>query len=171
MGLIVGVLSDTHDSMVNLEKAIKVFKSWGVSAVIHLGDFVAPFTLRLLLDSLSVKFEGVFGNNDGERLGLVKIASLYNGVLGEQPRIVSLGGRRILLAHGFGDPASTYEVVRGLVESGRWDAVFYGHTHEANIEYVRGKLLLNPGDGGGALNKPTIAIVDLTSLRARLVDL
>ncbi len=169
--MIVGVLSDTHDSIVNLEKAVKAFKNRGVDAVIHLGDFVAPFTLRLLLDSLNVKFEGVFGNNDGEKLGLVKIASIYNGVLEEQPRIVSLGGRRVLLVHGFGDPVNTYEVVRGLIESGRWDAVFYGHTHEANIEYVRGRLLLNPGDGGGALNKPTVALVDLASLKARLVDL
>ncbi|MCE4629750.1 MAG: hypothetical protein F7C82_05675 [Desulfurococcales archaeon] len=30
-------------------------------------------------------------------------------------------------------------------------------------------LILNPGDGGGWLNKPSIAIIDSESLKAKLV--
>ncbi|MEM4739339.1 MAG: metallophosphoesterase [Acidilobaceae archaeon] len=169
--LIVGVLSDTHDSLANTEKAIKVFRDNNVSMIIHLGDIIAPFTLRAILEGLNVRFEGVFGNNDGEKLGLLRIASIYNASLGEQPRVVNINGRRLLLVHGFGDPVTTYEIVKALAESGRWNAVLYGHTHEPLVDYVRGSLILNPGDCSGVLNKPTVALLDTRTLRVRLVNL
>lgn len=150
---------------------MKIFSDAGVSAVIHLGDIISPFTLRFMLEGLKVRFEAVFGNNDGERIGLLRISSVYGASLGEQPRVVNMSDRRLLLVHGFGDPSTTYEVVRALAESSRWDAVLYGHTHEANVEYIRGVLLLNPGDGSGYLGKSSVALVDLKTMRVRLVEL
>ena len=38
----IGIISDTHDDIINTNKAIDVFKENNVSVVIHAGDFVAP---------------------------------------------------------------------------------------------------------------------------------
>jgi putative phosphoesterase len=169
--LIVGVMSDSHDSIECVRRASRVFSEAGVSAVLHLGDIVAPFTLRFLAESLRVRFEAVFGNNDGERVGLLRVAQAYGVNLGDQPRVVVFNGRRLLLTHGFGDPNTTYEVVSALAESKRWDAVLYGHTHEASIDYRRSVLLLNPGDCSGYLGKSSVALLDLKTMKARLVEL
>jgi len=169
--LLIGVMSDTHDCLDCIRRASKIFSEVNVSAVLHLGDIIAPFTLKLLIESVRVRLEAIFGNNDGEKLGLLRIAQVYGVGLGDQPRVVSFNGRRLLLVHGFGDPATTYDVVRALGESRRWDAVLYGHTHEAIIDYVKGVLVLNPGDCSGYLNKPTVALLDLRTMKARLVEL
>lgn len=150
---------------------MKVFSDAGVSAVIHLGDIVAPFTLKLLVEGLRVPFEVVLGNNDGEKIGLLRVASIYGVNIGDQPRVVTMFNRRLLLTHGFGDASTTVEVVRALAESRRWDAVLYGHTHEASVEYVRGVLVLNPGDCSGYLGRQSVALLDLKTMRVRLVGL
>ncbi|MEN2999053.1 MAG: metallophosphoesterase [Acidilobaceae archaeon] len=168
--MLVGVVSDTHDSLERAARAAQAFKERGVSAVIHLGDVIAPFTLRPFLE-LGARFEGVFGNNDGERMGLSRLAAAFGASIHDPPRSVVIGGKRFLLVHGFGDPDSTVEIVRALAESGRWHAVLYGHTHEPLLTYRRGVLLLNPGDGGGVLNRSSYALVDTETMRARLVEL
>ncbi|BAN89975.1 metallophosphoesterase [Aeropyrum camini] len=171
--MLVGVLSDTHDNLALARRAGEVFIGEGVEAVIHLGDYVAPFTLAELLGVVGgrARFYGVFGNNDGERLGLARIAEGFGATLLDPPATVTLGGRRLLLLHGFGSPENTVEIVDALAASGRWDAVLYGHTHKARIERVGGSLVLNPGDGGGSLEKPSAALLDLEAMEARLVSL
>ncbi|BAA79657.2 conserved hypothetical protein [Aeropyrum pernix K1] len=171
--MLVGVISDTHDNLALARRAGEIFARERVEAVIHLGDYVAPFTLAELLGVVGGKavFYGVFGNNDGERLGLSRVAGGFGASLLDPPATVSIGGRRLLLLHGFGSPENTVELVDALASSGRWDAVLYGHTHKARVERVGGSLVLNPGDGGGSLEKPSAAILDLESMEARLVSL
>ncbi len=106
-----------------------------------------------------------------ERARLAAVMAAGGGEALEPPAQLSLAGRRLLLLHGFGGPEETVEIVDALASGGRWDAVLYGHTHEARVDYIKGRLILNPGDGGGVLNKPTAALLDLESLRARLVSL
>lgn len=169
--MLIGVMSDSHDSLECIRRATRIFSESSVSGVLHLGDIIAPFTLKLLAENVKVRLDVVLGNNDGEKLGLLRVAQAYNVGLGDQPRVASFNGRRLLMIHGFGDPATTYEVVRALAESRRWDAILYGHTHEARVDYVRGVLILNPGDCSGYLSKPTVALLDLRTMRARLEEL
>jgi putative phosphoesterase len=166
----VGVISDTHDSIKIMESLIEKMLSEGVEAIIHLGDFIAPFTLKKLA-SHGVKVIAVFGNNDGEKQGLMEAAREANVDLSEGPREIELGGRKLLLLHGYGSKEFTKKIVYALAASRRWDAVLYGHTHEYDITYYTGVLVLNPGDGGGVLNSPTAAILDLRGLRARVVTI
>lgn len=168
--MLVGVVSDTHDSLGVVERVARAFRETGVEVVVHLGDVIAPFTLKALAEGGGARLEGVFGNNDGEKIGLLKVALAYGANISDPPRSVVIGGKRFLLVHGFGDPQSTVEIVKALAESGRWHAVLYGHTHEPLLTYRRGTLLLNPGDGGGTLNKPSFALVDTETMRARLVQ-
>jgi len=44
----IGILSDSHDNLDALEKAIRFFQDAGCALLIHAGDFVAPFSARVL---------------------------------------------------------------------------------------------------------------------------
>lgn len=169
--MLIGVISDTHDSLHNVRRAVRLFKELGVELIVHLGDIISPFTLRELLSSGGTRVEGVLGNNDGERLGIMRVADAYSASFGDQPRTLAIENKRLLLIHGFGDPGNTREIVESLAESKRWHAVLYGHTHEPDISYKRGVLILNPGDGGGVLREPSIAVVETSSMKARVIRL
>lgn len=70
--MILGILADTHDNLPKIEKAVKLFNKNKVDFVLHAGDFVAPFAISAL-KGLSCGWQGVFGNNDGEKEGLSRI--------------------------------------------------------------------------------------------------
>ena len=90
----IGVMSDSHDNLPAIRRALARFEAEGAEAVIHAGDFVAPFSIKELLKFKGALY-GCFGNNDGEKAG---IRALWPAVA-EPPCELQLGGRRILLTH------------------------------------------------------------------------
>ncbi len=164
------VLSDTHDNLQKLRAALSVARDNRVEAVIHLGDFTSPFTLRELANS-APRVVGVLGNNDGDPLALLRTASSSNIELQHWPHEIELGGRRILLVHGFGSADTLVRVVEALAASGRWDAVLYGHTHRLDLRRVGGALVLNPGEVyGGITGRSTFAVLDTERMEAEVVE-
>ena len=69
----IGLIADTHDNLIQTDKAVDCFNQHRVDYVLHAGDFVAPFTVARF-KNLRCEFSGVFGNNDGEKDGLVKVS-------------------------------------------------------------------------------------------------
>lgn len=65
----IGLISDSHDQMPHIKKAVTVFKKEGVELVLHAGDFCSPFTIPPF-DGLELK--AVFGNNDGDHYLILK---------------------------------------------------------------------------------------------------
>lgn len=136
-----------------------LFAARKVGAVIHAGDFIAPFSVKPVL-----KYGGpiyaVFGNNDGERAGLKKqLPQLVDG-----PLWVGLGGRAILVHHfiGWCNP--------GDVEQA--DIVITGHTHAVVNHFEGPKLLLNPGECcGWQSGRCTVAIIDTDGPSAEVCEL
>ena len=61
----VGVISDSHDNVKHMEKAVRIMKDEGVETIIHLGDAVSPFAL-IPLKEIEARKIYIFGNNDGE---------------------------------------------------------------------------------------------------------
>lgn len=163
MTITVGVMSDTHDRVDNAQRAAKQLRDLGASIIIHLGDIVAPFTLKAVLDAIDgTAFYGVLGNNDGEKLGLLAVAGEYRATITDPPLMVEIEGARLLLVHGFGSPQTTREIVEALALSGKWQAVLYGHTHESHVETLEnGVLILNPGEAGGVLKTPSVAVMKI----------
>ena len=92
--MLIGVVSDTHDRLPMIDAALRLFADRRVEAVIHPGDFVAPFAVRRLL-----QYKGplhvTYGNNDGERAGLKELMPHIT----DGPLFVELGGRSILVHH------------------------------------------------------------------------
>ncbi|MDX1777760.1 MAG: metallophosphoesterase family protein, partial [Thermodesulfobacteriota bacterium] len=89
---LVGIISDTHDNRGTIEKAVELFNKRGVNRVFHAGDFVAPFTV-MDFSKLTCEMIMVFGNNDGERIGLYHSFSKL-GTIGVGPLTVEHGGKR-----------------------------------------------------------------------------
>ncbi len=169
--MLVGVVSDSHDDLGSTRRAAEYMRRAGVEAVVHLGDFIAPFTLRELANGVKVPVEGVLGNNDGEVELLLQTARELNARVESWPRVVSLGGRRVLLMHGRGPADLTVEVAHALAESGRFDGVLYGHTHREELTYVKGVLVLNPGPLSSFIGGPSLALLDTETMAARIVRL
>ena len=160
--MLIGIISDSHDHLENVRRALALFRERGVEIVLHAGDFVSPFVSEPFRE-LGVRVIGVFGNNDGDKLYL---RERFSGVgeLHFGPHELELGGRRILLMH---EPRA----LEALVASGRYDLVVYGHTHKAEIRAGR-PLVVNPGELGGWLTgQPSAALVDLGALRGELLRL
>jgi len=62
--MLIGVISDTHDRLPQIDAALSLFARRKVEALVHPGDFVAPFAVRRLLSydgPLHVTFEGEHG--------------------------------------------------------------------------------------------------------------
>jgi putative phosphoesterase len=172
--MLVGVMSDSHDNIPNVKKALNVFKKHDVGAIIHLGDIVSPFTLKELCNK-SLPIYAVYGNNCGEKILLSKIARECGIKLSYPPYQIELWDRlkrKLLLLHGFGSKEQTVKIARLIAKSGEYDAVLFGHTHEPIIERHGNTILLNPGEVLGYLTgRASVAILNLTTLEGRIVYL
>jgi len=62
----IGIISDTHDRLPFIDKAIDEMNEAGVDLVLHAGDYCAPFA-AFRFKPLKAKMIGVLGNNDAER--------------------------------------------------------------------------------------------------------
>ncbi len=156
----IGILSDSHDNLPAVAAAVEVFNEAGVSLVLHAGDLVAPFVSRPLKE-LKAPFTAIFGNNDGDRLFLSRT---FEGQIHKGPLALTHEGKRILLMH---EPDN----LDALADSGHFDAIIYGHTHDVDVR--EGKtLVVNPGEcGGWVREKCTAALWDLESGGVEIVDL
>jgi putative phosphoesterase len=156
-----GIISDTHDNVPLIEKAVEIFNEANVDLVIHAGDYVSPFSIKPLL-LLECDFLGVWGNNDGDKIALQRIAQ---GKIENSPFIESYGGKKILIGHDL-------ETLGSLVSSQDFFLIVYGHTHKPEIKKVGKTLVVNPGECcGWVYGKATIAVADLTDQTAELISL
>ncbi|HEY3242524.1 MAG TPA: metallophosphoesterase [Phycisphaerae bacterium] len=157
--MLIGVISDTHDRLPMIDRALDLFVRRGVAAVIHPGDIVAPFAAKRLL-AWKGPLHLTYGNNDGERAGLKKLLPQIQ----EGPLWVDLAGKRILVHH-FIDWCRPEDVATA-------DIVITGHTHEVTTHYEGRKLLLNPGECcGWVTGRCTVALLDTDGPAAEICEL
>lgn len=159
---LIGVISDTHDNRKMIQRAVELFNDRGTGLVLHAGDLVSPFT-AWDFKKLTCKFIAVFGNNDGEKLGLLQFYREF-GEISPGPRRIMQNGKKIILMH---EPACLDEIVAAPDV----DVVIYGHLHK--VEVKEGKpLVINPGEAGGWLyNTCTAALLDLETMKVEIVTL
>lgn len=161
-----GIISDTHDNLGAIRKAVDFFNSQKVELVLHAGDFVAPFTAREF-KNLNCKLVGVFGNNDGDKDHLRENYSSQMGTELKELQILERGGKKICLYHG-----TQEEFVEALANSEEYEVVVRGHSHEPEIKKVKETLIINPGEAGGHLSgKKTVALLDLENLEGEIFEL
>ncbi len=159
--MLIGIMSDTHDDMESINRAVAFFNSRKVDMVLHAGDLVSPFTFEAL-GKLEAVFTGVFGNNDGDRLMLARKSA---DRLFDAPYTMEAGGKRLVLMH---EP----RVADELAESKKFDAVIYGHLHRPDIREKDGILIVSPGKVA-RLHKgeSTVALLDTENMEASIIRL
>ncbi len=166
-------MSDTHDRLPLVDKAVKKLQEEKVDLVLHAGDYTSPFVIPHF-KPFKGKFIGVFGNNDGDHEFLKRRFNEFGleirGIFAE----VKADGLRIALLHGgeSGNPPGPSELLNSLLESECYDVLVYGHSHDAKA-YMKGKMLIiNPGEVCGYLTqKPSVAVLNTKTMSVEAISL
>jgi putative phosphoesterase len=142
----IGILSDTHDDIDNVKEAIYRFKEQKVELIIHAGDFVFPGIIDEFKTSQNEdwhpKLVGVLGNNDGEKLILLKKFVEMGGELHDEFFDDFIDGLRFGIYHG-----TSVKLKDAAIGSKMYDVFIYGHTHIKEENKIGDTIVLNPGTG------------------------
>jgi putative phosphoesterase len=156
----IGVVSDTHNHLVNVARIVELLNAARVERVVHTGDITQAKTLHALA-GLQAPLVGVYGNNDLERDSLARAAAELGFELVEPPLQLTWAGRRIVVVH---DPLDLAHH-RGSVE-----VALHGHNHLSVREQRDGTLFFNPGECAGHLpGHNRVGVLDLVSLETELL--
>ena len=157
----IAVLSDIHDNIWVLKDLLAGLQA---DALLFCGDLCAPFTLAQIAEGFGGPVHVVFGNNDGDKLLLSRVASRFSHVtLHGDLAELDLDGRRVAVSH-------YPQVGRALAQSGVYDLVCYGHNHESTVEQVGATVLVNPGEVMGRLGRSTYAVYDTATGQAGILE-
>ena len=148
----IAILSDTHGRHQTVEKALALLQERKITHVIHCGDIDDADTVWLF-HGLSVHF--VYGNCDTERLAIQQAIHGIGETLHRPFGQVEFEGVKIAFLHG-----DDQALMKEIEESGRFDFLFYGHTHRAAEHRTGPTRVINPGALHRA-NPKTFLILDL----------
>lgn len=154
----IGLISDTHDRLPTLRSALRVFDQASVQTLLHAGDLIAPFAAQALA-AHPATLHVVYGNNDGERVGLRRVLpGIQDG-----PLRLELAGRRILLHH-FADWCRPDQIEQA-------EFIITGHTHRHGVETRAGRCFVNPGECcGWVTGTAHVALLDLASGEVEFIE-
>lgn len=161
--MLIGIMSDSHENMDMIKKAVDYFNNNGIEAVLHAGDIISPITIKEFVNLKSPLYM-VFGNNDGER-DFLKEKFKSKATIFDKYGMFSLDGKKILLYH-------IPDFLEIIAKSGEFDIIVYGHTHIIDIRKINNTLIINPGETGTWLEgKSTICILDTKTMETKIIDL
>ena len=126
--------------------------------ILHCGDIGSPEFLEESLEDFKGKFFGVLGNMDRDyRILVVDYNNIKNVKIEDRVLEIPIDKKMTAITH-------YPETARSLAESGKYNLVFYGHTHKPWEEKIvaDGKTcrLVNPGETAGQIFKPCFAVYD-----------
>ncbi len=139
----IAVVSDTHNNMANFKKAIEWINKEKIQLLLHCGDICSQETIDEAEKIFDGEMKFVKGNGD------------YNLDFPEKMEL-EFNGKNIAFTH-FPD------IAKKMAQSGKFDLVFYGHSHRAWDEKVGETHMINPGELAGQFYKPTFAVYDTVS--------
>ncbi|MCX6722152.1 MAG: metallophosphoesterase family protein [Candidatus Staskawiczbacteria bacterium] len=144
----IAIVSDTHNNMATFKKAIDWIKKEKIQLILHCGDISSQETIDEAKKYFGNDIKFVKGNADWDLDLPDKIELDFNG-------------KKIVFTH-------FPEIAKKLVQSGKFDLVFYGHTHRAWDELIGKCHMINPGELAGQFYKPTFAVYDTESGKMEL---
>jgi len=161
----IAIISDTHDNLANFLKVINWLNNEKIQLLLHCGDVCNQDTLNESRKS----FNGEINPPLLEKKWGVKFVMGDKELHSENfPEIqeIEINNKKIAFTHL---PKKGKE----LAESGKYNLVFYGHTHKpwftrlsfskenfGGEEKIGDCRLVNPGEAAGIFYKPTFAVYD-----------
>jgi putative phosphoesterase len=156
----IGIVSDTHSRYEIVETALGMLQARNVNYLIHCGDIEDSETVWLF-QGFTVHF--TFGNSDTERTELQQAIHGIGATLHEGWGCLELNGVKLAFTHG-----DDKRLMHDLEQSGAFDYIFHGHTHQA-VDYRKGSTrIINPGALHRARPK-TFVILNLKTGQAESV--
>ena len=160
-------MSDSHDNIPKIVEAVNYFNNEKVEMVFHAGDICSPFIAPKAIANLKSPFHGVFGNNDGDHVFLLKQFNKINAAIHGQVWNTEIDGKKIVMMHHLEEP-----IIESLAKGGIFDIIIKGHTHQSGIKQINDTLVINPGETCGYLtDKCTIALLDTNTMKARIIEI
>lgn len=161
--MLIAIISDIHNNEVNLKKVLIYCRQGKIENIICCGDLASMETLDFLNDNFLGTIYYTFGNMDNGQMKDYEFKEKYKKTFiykdfGE----IELAGKKIAFVH-------FPERAKELAETGKYDYVFYGHTHKPWTEKINKAIVLNPGNVTGDLYPPTFAIWNTENDKIELV--
>lgn len=148
----IGVISDTHDRVETVRAALAELRSHNIELLLHCGDIESPPTLELFRD---IPTHFVLGNCDWLPDQLAAGISEIGGTLHDRFGHLELDGIQIAWTH-----SHDRRLFHDLEHCGKYDFLFYGHTHVAEQHQTGKTHVVNPGALHRAREK-TCVVLDL----------
>jgi putative phosphoesterase len=133
----IAILSDTHNHLARIGKALESARQRGVELILHCGDIEDPPAVALFA-GWNVHF--VFGNCDWDRDGLREAMADIGATLHDTYGHVEIEDKKLAFVHGH-----EARVFKDLENSGAYDYLFHGHTHVAVDRMSGPTRVINPG--------------------------
>ena len=157
-----GIISDTHENEEAIKKAVELFKEKNVGFVIHCGDIISP---PMLEHFAGLKMKFVFGNNDGEKIGLNKKARELGFEEVTDEREFEFKGKKFYVYHG-----TKQKKLEDAIKSNKYDYILTGHTHIKRDEKIGKTRVINPG-ALFRIHPYTVALLDVENDKLEFVEI
>ena len=158
----IGIISDTHENESAIERAVELFKEKNTDFVVHCGDIISPPMLEHF-KGLKMKF--VFGNNDGEKVGLNKKAKEFGFEEITDEKEFDWKGKKFYVYHG-----TKQKKIEDAIKSNKYDYILTGHTHIKKDEMMGKTRIINPG-ALFRIYPYTIALLDIEKGKLEFVEI
>jgi hypothetical protein len=152
------IISDTHDNLVNFKKAINWAKVNSIKKIIHCGDICTLKVLKEAIKDFSGEIYLCMGNADLDHFEIKGESEKKFGkaLIFKKEGKIKLGDKNIAFTH-------FPKIARKIALTGKYDIVFYGHTHKPWLEKKGNVKLVNPGNLAGLIYKASFAVYDTES--------
>lgn len=158
----IGIIADTHDDMMVVQRILNTCFDAGVEELVHLGDVTNPSTMEMFARDFTVHY--VHGNGDEEFLDeLIEVVESHDGTYYGDEATVQFGDATFFLHHGI-EHGKSYAVANGAPDI---DYVCHGHWHNQERTRKQHALVLNPGDDGVFLYDPKRDHLDYESTKVQ----
>ncbi|MEF3691464.1 MAG: YfcE family phosphodiesterase [Candidatus Moraniibacteriota bacterium] len=165
--MLIAIISDIHDNETNLKKVLDYCRENKITKIVCCGDLASDETLDFMADNFGFSTESeifyTFGNADEDRFGNLAIEQ-YNKSGKDFTKY-----KNVKIFREYGETAIERNAIafvhfpdkaKKLGETGKYNFVFYGHTHRPWEESVSDCKILNPGNVTGQYYLPTFAVWD-----------
>ncbi|KPJ74528.1 hypothetical protein AMJ52_00340 [candidate division TA06 bacterium DG_78] len=149
----IGLISDTHNNIANLDKAIKKLKEIGADKIIHLGDNYTD--IDEIGETEILRVPGVF-------------SECYQNPEIPNRMVCFFSGWRVLISHTISShPNDLKNDIKPeeYIQDKKIDLVLYGHTHIPDIKKEGMIIFINPGhlkDEDKKEYPPTFGLLEFT---------